>query len=258
MRAVWLIARTVLIEAVRRREIYAIVMISVLLIGAVMTVDFFGLRGLTKFYAEVALKVMGLSTAVTAIVLAARQLPREFEARTIYPLLAKPVGRGRFIAGKVLGVMLASAFCLSLFLSVYVAGTGYLGGRLAWGLLAQYAWLQMVGCLVLVTLSLWLSLVVNLDAAITFALVFMATSSVVSGAVSYLYDFAGGFGQAVLVAATYGLPQMGLFDLSEKTVHAEAWAPLDLGTMAAVTAYGAFFSALYAGAAWWCFRRRAL
>ena len=64
MRAVWLIARTVLIEAIRRREIYAIVALSMLLIGAVMTVDFFQIEGLTKFYRDVALKIMSVATAL--------------------------------------------------------------------------------------------------------------------------------------------------------------------------------------------------
>ena len=57
-RAVGLIARSVLIEAVRRREIYVVVLLATLLIGALMSVDFFGLDGLTKFYREIALKVM--------------------------------------------------------------------------------------------------------------------------------------------------------------------------------------------------------
>src|SRR5690606_19496912 len=126
LRSIWLIARSVLIEAVRRKEVYAVVLISLLLIGALMTVDFFRLEGITKFYSEAALKVMSAATALTVIVLAARQLPREFEARTIYPLLAKPVGRVTFLLGKLLGILLAAAFCLGMFMTVYIIGIWYL------------------------------------------------------------------------------------------------------------------------------------
>ena len=83
MRASWLIAKSVLLEAVRRKELYAIVIVSTLMIGVVMSIDFFNLEGITKFYRDVALKVMGIATALTVIVLSARQLPREFEHRTI-------------------------------------------------------------------------------------------------------------------------------------------------------------------------------
>ena len=46
MRSIWLISKTVLIESVRRKEIYVIVLVASLMIGAVMTMDFFDLRGL--------------------------------------------------------------------------------------------------------------------------------------------------------------------------------------------------------------------
>ena len=103
LRPIVLIAKSVLIEAVRRKEIYVIVLAASLLIGAVMTVDFFDIQGLTKFYREIALKIMGVATALTVIVLAARQLPREFENRTIYPLMARPISRMTFISGNLAG-----------------------------------------------------------------------------------------------------------------------------------------------------------
>ncbi|HEY8240633.1 MAG TPA: hypothetical protein VIH35_04260, partial [Kiritimatiellia bacterium] len=99
MYKIWLISKTVLIEAVRRKEIYVVVLAASLMIGLVMTLDFFSLEGLVKFYREVALSVTSVATALTVLVLATRQLPREFEHRTIYPLLAKPISRLSFLAG---------------------------------------------------------------------------------------------------------------------------------------------------------------
>ncbi len=258
MRSVWLIAKSVLIEAVRRREIYAIVFVSVLLIGAVMTVDFFQLQGLTKFYREVALHIMSFATALTVIVLAARQLPREFETRTIYPLLAKPVGRLRFLLGKLLGVMLAAAFCFGLFMLVYIAGALYLGGSIPWMLFIQYIYLQMLMMLILATLSFWLSMVVHLDAAITLGFLFYAASAVLTTAISLLYDYVSLVGKVVLVILNFIIPQLTLFDLSGKAVHSEAWGPIGLNVLAALTAYGLFFILLYFSLAMFTFRRRPL
>ncbi len=258
MTPVWLIARSVLIEAVRRKEIYAIVLISTLLIGAVMTVDFFNLEGLTKFYREVALQVMSAATGLTVIVLAARQLPREFENRTIYPLLAKPISRLTFLLGKLLGVMLAAAFCYGLFMLVFILGTFYLGGEIPVGLFLQFLYLQMLKMLLLAALSFWLSMVVNLDAAIALGVIFFFASSVMTNAFTLLYPFADPFGQGTITVLNYALPQLALLDLTEKTVHSEFWPPLNLGTMFALTAYAGFYILVFFGAAWYCFRRRPL
>lgn len=258
MRTVWLIAKTVLIEAVRRKEVYAIVVVSLLLIAAVMTVNFFEIEGLAKFYREIGLKIMGIATALTVIALSARQLPREFENRTIYPLLAKPISRPGFILGKVLGVTLAAAFCFALFMTVFIIGSIALKSTIHWALLGQYLYLQMILMLVLATLSFWLSLLMNLDAAITLGVIFYVTSSMITAGTSYLYDTAGEVGQLGMRILTYALPQLTLFDLTEKAVHAEAWPPLSFDVLAKLTLYGSVFIMLYLGLALLAFRRRAL
>lgn len=258
IRAVWLIARSVLIEAVRRKEIYAIVLVSCALIALTMSLDFFQLSGLDKFYREVALKTMSVATALTCIVLAARQLPREFEMRTIYPLLARPISRWTFLLGKLTGVVLASAFCFVLFMTIFLIGTWRLGGTLHWGLFGQYLYLQMVMMLLLASLSFLLSMLMNLDAAICVGILFFAIASTYTSMLTYMYEFTSSAGRVGLLAMNYGIPQVSLFDLSAKATHAEHWGPLGWGVMAALTAYGLAFASVYTGAATLLFRRRPL
>jgi ABC-type transport system involved in multi-copper enzyme maturation permease subunit len=255
---IWLVARSVLLEALRRREIYAIVLVATLLIAALMTVDFFQLEGLTKFYREVALSIMSTATGLTVIVLAARQLPREFETRTIYPLLAKPIGRLPFLLGKLLGTMLAAAFCFALFMGVYILGTLYLRGDIPWGLFVQYVYLQFLLLLVLATLGFWLSMLLNLDAAITIGAIFFLFASQFTTMTSYIYDYTSPLGQKAILALTYAIPQLTLLDLSEKAVHAQFWDPLSLRTMVELTFYGLFYATIYFGLAMAWFRRRPL
>lgn len=254
----WLIARSVLLEALRRREIYAIVLVATLLIGAVMTVDFFNIEGLTKFYREVALKIMSAATALTVIVLAARQLPREFETRTIYPLMARPISRLSFLGGKLLGVMLAAVFCFALFMAVYLAGAAWLGSSVPWGLFAQYVYLQILMLLILAALSFWLSMLLNLDAAITIGAIFYVFAATFTTMTSYIYDFTNPVGQVIIKVAIFAIPQLTLFDLSDKAVHAEFWGPLGAGTMLQLTLYGLFFAGVYFSLAAVWFRRRPL
>lgn len=258
MSGVLLIAKSVLIEAVRRREIYAIVLLSTLLIGAVMAVDFFKLEGLTKFYREIALKIMSVATAVTVVVLAARQLPREFEKRTIYPLLARPVTRAGFLLGKLLGVMGAATFCFVLFMGVYVLGTHYLKGEIPWMLFLQYIYLQLLMMLILATLSFWLSMVLNLDAAITIGVLFYAFAATFTSATTFIYHEMDAIGQRIVVALTWIIPQLTLLDLSDKAVHAEFWDAVPAGVIAQVTIYGLIYVLIYFAMAWFTFRRKAL
>lgn len=258
MRPVRLIAWSVLIEAVRRKEIYAIVLISCLIIAGIMSIDFFGLRGLSKFYCEMSLSVMSIATALTTIVLAARQLPREFEARTIYPLLAKPISRATFMVGKLVGVMLAAAFCFLLFMVIYVGGAIYMGSHLSVGLLAQYVYLQMLALLILATLGFWLSLWLNLDAAVTIGAILYFTASIIMTSISYIYDYAGKAGKMVLLAVTYLLPQLRLLDLSEKVVHSDVWQPLRPSIILVLTLYASFYAVVYFALAYLFFRRKPL
>ena len=258
MNSVWLIARSVLIEAVRRKEIYAIILISVLIIGAVMTVDFFEIEGLTKFYREMALKIMSIAAALTVIVLSCRQLPREFENRTIYPLLAKPVSRFAFLTGKLVGVLLAAAFCFGLFMLIFILGTFYLGGTIPWIHFAEYVYLQMIMMAVLTTLGFLLSLIVNLDAAITLGILIYITSNMLTTGIMFIYDFVNAFGKAALLFLTYFIPQLTLFDFSGKTVHAAKWEPLGIETLASLTIYGFIFIAVYFALSGILFRRKAL
>lgn len=264
LRNIGIIARSVLLEAVRRKEIYVVILVCCALIGVIMSLDFFGLSGLVKFYREIALKLMGISTALAVLLLATRQLPREFETRTIYPLLARPVGRFTFLLGKGLGVCLAAAFCFGLFMILYVVGLLSLGGDLAWGLFVQHLYLQMLQMMVLTSACFVLSLAMNFDAALVTGFLLYAASGLISSASLMLYELTNSAGRVILWLLNYLLPQLVLFDLSEKVVHYDPalrevlWRPLSLGTMLALTLYGLIYTGVFTGGAYLLFRRRPL
>lgn len=255
---VYLIGKSVLIEAFRRKEIYAIVLVSLIFIGAIMTLDFFNLESLEKFYREIALRVMSIATAITVIVLSARQLPREFETRTIYPLLAKPVSRFQFLIGKLLGVLTAAIISFALFMIIYTVGVIYLNGSFPVLLFMQYLWLQIVMLALISTLSFWLSMQLNLDATITISALLYAFASTFSAMATTLYEVTNSAGRLVLLLFNYIVPQLVVFDLSEKAVHANQWPPLPVQTILGITLYGAFYIVLFFSLTLISFRKRAL
>jgi ABC-type transport system involved in multi-copper enzyme maturation permease subunit len=256
IRRLWLIARTVLIEAVRRREIYVIVLLTVGLLLSVASIRFFDLVWLHKFYQEVSLKAMSVATALTVIVLAARQLPREFERRTIYTLLAKPVARWEFILGKYLGVVWAGAFCLGLFMAVFGVGRVLTGGTISWAIFAQFVYLQVLLIAVLAALGFLLSLLMQLDAAIVTTMLIYLLGQVLTNALILLYGYLGSLGRGLLLALNYTVPQPALFDLSAKVIH--EWPPLGASTLVLATLYGLMFIVPHLALSYGLFRRRAL
>ncbi|NQT82016.1 ABC transporter permease [bacterium] len=257
LRNLWLVAKTIGIEAIRRKEIYAIVLVSLVLIGGLRMVKFFDVEGLGKFYREISLKIMNVATSLTVILLAARQLPREFQNRTLYPLLAKPVGRNNFLLGKFLGVMFAAAFCYGLFMIVFLVGSLTVKVPINNELFLQFVYLQFWNFAVLGALAFLLSLLVNIDAAITISVLLYLCSQVLMALMSYLYDYLNTLQQSLLMGLHFVVPQLSLFDLSGRAVH-EIWPPIGSWAILALTAYGAVYTLLYLSASYLLFRRRAL
>ncbi len=257
-RQLFLVARGVWLEAIRRKEIYVMVLISCGLIAALAQVRFFGLESLSKFYRETTLHLMSLATTFTVIVLASRQLPREFETRSIYPLLARPLHRGTFIVGKLLGVWGAGIFCFGLFLMIYIFGSLSMGAPIYPMLLLQHSLLQVEMLLVIVSMCFLLSILVNLDAAITFgSLIYLLSSAWVTFS-NQIYGSADGMLRFVIRMTSWVLPQFMLFDLSEKNVHGDVWGALPWWVLAQMTGYALLFSAGYILLSFMIFKRREL
>ncbi|MFC1601000.1 ABC transporter permease subunit [Candidatus Sumerlaeota bacterium] len=262
-RNIFLIAWTLALEAWRRREIYAIVFVTIMLLVGLRFVRFFEIEGIGKFYREISLKVMNITTAATVILLAARQLPREFSSRTIYPLLAKPVARVDFLLGKYLGVLAAGMFCYVLFMIVFVIASATLQAPIHVGLFAQSVYLQALALAVVAAMVFLLSMMLNTDAALTIAAILYVASQALMNTMSYLYDFVGGLGRAGLLLFHFVIPQLALFDASSKVVHSidegtVIWGAMPAWVLGQLTAYAAVYIAIFLAGAYLLFRRRPL
>ncbi len=261
-----LIARMVLIEAIRRKEIYLVVLAAILLSWWIFSIDFFNLQGISKFQRECVLHLMNFSVALTIIVMAARQLPREFTDRTIYPLLAKPVSRTTFLLGKMLGVWLAGLFVIIIFTIIFFAGNAYLGTTPNALLFFQHIWLQLIQMLILITLSFVLSMLLNIDATIVLSFIFWFISGTLFSILPIIYPAANTIAKWCMKVMVFVLPQLSLFDLSEKIIHSErnaethawTWPPLDIATMSQLTVYGVIYVIIFFAIAYFLFRRRPL
>lgn len=273
LRATWLVAWTPMLEAWRRREIYAIVIVTTCLIVGLRLTHFFHQDVMGKFYREVSLKAMNVTTAATIILLAARQLPREFSLRTIYPLLAKPITRLEFLLGKYLGVLAAGLFCYGLFMVIFTVGSVTLHAPVQPVLFLQSIYLECLSFAVLAAMVFMLSMVLNTDAAITLSALLFLASQILMNLMELLYDTSlPAVNRWALLALHFLIPQLTLFDASSKVVHSvstvlqtqgpslsrEVWGPLPAWVLSQLTLYAAVYIAFYLAAAYLCFRRRPL
>lgn len=97
---------------VRLKVFYVLLFFALLVIGGSFFMAQMTFQQEFQVLKDIALGAMSLFTSLLAIIATARLLPRDLEDRTAYTILAKPVSRFEYLAGKLLGVL--SLLALSL------------------------------------------------------------------------------------------------------------------------------------------------
>lgn len=105
-------------EAVRDRVLYNLVVFVLLITAAAMVLGEITAGQQVRTIANLGLSAMLLFGAFIAIFVGVSLVSKEIEKKTVYAIFAKPVGRGEFIVGKYLGLV------LTLFVNVGVMGLG--------------------------------------------------------------------------------------------------------------------------------------
>lgn len=110
--AISLVGRGVWLEVLRRKDMYVLLMFMGLFMVYAVAARVVGIDddATATFLLNLGLTMAYVLAHILTLLLALRQIPTEIEKRTIYPLLAKPLDRHHFVAGK----WLASAVCGSL------------------------------------------------------------------------------------------------------------------------------------------------
>jgi len=90
----------------RQKIFYVLLLFALLLIGGSVFMAQMTFQQEFQVLKDIALGAMSLFTSLLAILATARLLPQEIEDRTAYTVLAKPVSRFEYLAGKLFGVLL--------------------------------------------------------------------------------------------------------------------------------------------------------
>ena len=246
------IGRASMLEAVRRKDIYVMLILSGIIIVVTGIFNAFGVPELKKFMIDVSLNIINIFTIIIAVLVSARQLPYELEHRTLYPMLAKPVGRFQFLLGKFVGIMAMSTAALLVFSAV--AGVVFvMFGIPLTSSLFQYIYLRWASFFVICSMTLCLSLVLTHAANVTISLLICVGSSMFTRTVIIVHDSLGLWQQKLITAAYWIFPHLDLFDLSKRVIH--GWLPAPAWALAAMTLYALIYMAVFLGLGYLRFRR---
>ncbi len=250
------LARLSLLDLYRRKDLAVLLILAGAILVPLAFAKPFGVEGASRYLAEVAMAMIWLFSLIVALGVSARLFPPEFETRTIYPLLAKPVGRGVLLLGKYLGALAASLSALTLFYALYGAMTGLRQGAWFPPILLQ-AFVMHAGLIVLVAaIGLLGSLLVTPSANLTLAGIALAA---MFGFGRRLPDLAaaqpGPLKALVWLVHAIG-PHAEFFDMRQRLVH--NWPMIPWSVCALVWAYAIAYAAGCLLLAAWALRRRKL
>ena len=99
------IAGNTLVGLTRLKIFYVVLLFALLVIGGSFFMAQMTFQQEFQVLKDISLGAMSIFTSLLAVITTARLLPQEIEDRTAYTVLAKPVSRFEYLAGKLLGVL---------------------------------------------------------------------------------------------------------------------------------------------------------
>jgi len=247
------LARGVILESIRRKDLWVVGILGFIIIIASSAIGFFGSQGLESFVKDLSTNVVGLFSTILAVVTTSRLMPDEVKNRTLYPLIARPISRFDLIMGKFLGAV-AVSWIAFLLLSGLTAIALLMFKVSFEPILAQYVLCKMMGIVVVCAVSLMFSLIMTTSAAITMSFVTLVGSGMIVQALTMASTTASP-GQVILFQIVNGiLPQVQLFDLGARAAN-QNWGTVPLWVVGFLFAYMVAYSAAMIGISWLKFRR---
>ena len=119
------------LELWRRNDIFGLLILGLALMVPLSMASPFGSEGASRYLDEMALLLIWGFSLFIALGTGSRLFPPEFESRTIFPLLAKPISRGRLLFGKYLGAVAATWSALLFFYLLFAGSNLLRGGALS-------------------------------------------------------------------------------------------------------------------------------
>lgn len=255
LRAISAVATLAILDALRRKDLYVMAILCGLMIAAGWAFAAVGLWGLETVVKDITFSAVSLCSILLCILLATRQVPEEISRRTLYPLLARPIGRGEMLLGKFLGTLAMSWAALLLASGVALISLVALHCPLG-PVVIQYIVLRGFALAPITALSICMSLYLTPSAAVLVSALLILGAPTFARASTLVGGDAGPAAAAALHALDWVMPRLDLFDLGKKA--AFDWGPVAAWVIADMAVYALIYTVLPLTAAVVRFRRMAL
>ena len=126
------IASNTLLELIRLKVFYFLLIFALLLIGSSAFMVKFTFQEQFQVLKDVSLGAMSIFTWLLSVLATAMLLPKDIEDRTLYTILAKPVPRFEYLVGKLCGVLMLLLMSTLVMSAIFVV-TLYARQQLAIG-----------------------------------------------------------------------------------------------------------------------------
>jgi len=247
------IANLSVIETLRRKEFYVVLML-ILLLAVWLQIANLGASQAGRFSKEIVMQIAWLASFALAAPLAARQIPTDVEQRTVYVLLARPIARWQYVAGRGLGSVFAAVVCFTGLFLVLAGMLAIKGGALFDPALWQSYLLQVVALTLLCSITVFFSCACTPAASVTFALLLLGVMRYGGQSIMGLIEHMAGVRQYLAWVLYLGMPHFEFFDISRRFVH--GWGPLPASAFALILVYGVAYSIAATTAGAVIFRRK--
>lgn len=225
MRSLWAIARIMVLDLVRKKDFYVLLIFMLVLMAALSSQSFFNIEGISQYIKDFGYTTVMLFSFIIAVTFSAKQIPAEIESRTVYPFLAKPVKRSTLIAGKFLGGVLVSVAAFSLYYLVFVIYCAGKGQGVTSVLVVQGYFLGVLFLCLVSMMAVFFSIFLTFSANVTvlFLIYFFVSnfSDILRNSIIYAK---GGVSSILQGSIFYMLPHFEFFDMRIRITH--GWDPL--------------------------------
>jgi Cu-processing system permease protein len=250
------LARTVVLESLRRKDLWVVAILGFIIILASSVLGFFGFDGLETFAKDLAVTVLGMFSTIIAVLTSSRLLPDEIKNRTLYPLLARPITRFQLLVGKLIGAIIVTwiSFILLAVLTAFALMVFHVKFEV---IMLQYLLVKMLGLVVVCSFSMALSAYLTPSAAATMSFIFAFGSPMIVRGLTMGYESASPGVKMVFPAINAVLPQVNLFDLGGRAVYFN-WSMVPAWVVAFLFGYAMVYSATMLAFSWLKFRNQAV
>lgn len=256
MRRIGALVKLSLLELWRRNDMFALLILSLVLLVPLSLARPFGASGATRYFDEAALLLIWGYSLFIALGIGGRLFTSEFANRTVYPLLAKPVSRGELLVGKYLGAVAASWSALTFFYALWAISSFLRGGECLTVCFLQAFVLHALFMALAVAAAVAGSFLLSPSANTTLLAIFFPAMFFFGRRLPEYAENVSGVLKALVIAFYWVAPHAEFFDMRQRLVH--GWGSVEAPVFLAVLGYGIVYSVVFLLVARYLFNRKRL